>query len=324
MWSEWGRLLIGCVAAVLVGCGGKTSEMGWAEAEGLALGMKWKAQVRGVSGETVQQVMEGLCEHWEIATSHWREDSELMKFNAVPAGQWVEVSESLWAAVSLAKQVADETEGALDITLGPLVEAWGFGKESGVQRVLSEAEVRDLRERCGWGLLEMDATGRRLQKRVAGLQLNVAAVVEGLILDEWAQVLQKLGARDYLLEFGGELLAAGESARGGAWRVAVQTPDALEGEAYTMLPLVNSALATSGTYRHRFEKDGQVYSHLLDPQTGRPVVHDLVSVTVMDPRASRADAWATALLVLGPVKGRKVAERLGLRVIWIESGDVKS
>lgn len=300
---------------VMAGCG--RLEKQWVVVEGTAMGMRWKVQAEGIARSTLEKIMLDRCEVWEVATSHWLADSELMRFNAVPSEQWVAVSDELWSAVNLAKKVAGQTEAAIDITIGPLIDLWGVGATGRRTGVPTEPEIEQARRYCGWRFLEMDAQGKRLRKRVSGLQINVASVVEGLVLDECAGMLRRHGAVDFMVELGGELLAAGKAPRGGYWLVAVQAPGGETGEADALLPLVDAALATSGTYRQRFVVENMAFSHLLDPTTGRPVEHDLVSVTVMHESAAWADAYATALLVLGPVKGQEVASRLGLRVYWI-------
>lgn len=282
------------------------------------MGMRWKVQAEGVERVVLEKLVRDRCEVWEKATSHWRRDSELMRFNAAPAGEWVVVSDELWAAVQQARWVADQTDGALDITLGALVEVWGFGASGRRAVVPTNEEIARAKARCGWGQLEFDGVGRRMKKRVGDLQINVASVVEGLVLDECGAELRSRAVVNFLLELGGELLAAGVSPKGEAWLVAVQAPSGRVGEASALLPLVDAALATSGRYRNRFEVEGRVFSHLLNPTTGWPVEHELLSVTVMHESAAWADAYATALLVLGPVQGRVVAAKLGLRVFWIE------
>jgi thiamine biosynthesis lipoprotein len=167
--------------------------------------------------------------------------------------------------------------------------------------------------------LEFDDEGCLIRKLTARVELNVNGVVEGLALEELARGLRAKGYRDFLLEIGGELLAAGRSTTGKPWIVAVQVPGGGAKESFSMMPLSDMSLATSGTYRHRKVEEGKDFSHLIDPVTGRPVAHQLTSVSVMDGNCGRADGFATALLVMGPEKGRAVAERLGLRVIWIEA-----
>jgi thiamine biosynthesis lipoprotein len=302
------------VAVFLGGCGGGEVLV----IEGEAMGMRWRVQVLGGEAAGIREEVVRVMNEWEMAASLWREDSEIAQVNREPEGKWIKLGERLWSAVALAREVARETDGALDITVGPLVEIWGFGSEGGRERP-SEQEVQRVLSHCGWRHLEFDDEGCLMRKLTAGVELNVNGVVEGLALEELARGLRVKGYRDFLLEIGGELLAEGRSTTGNPWMVAVQVPGGGAKESFSMMPLSDMCLATSGTYRHLKVEDGKDFSHLIDPVTGRPVAHQLTSVSVMDADCGRADGFATALLVLGPEKGRVVAERLGLRVIWIEA-----
>ncbi len=306
-------LLVVCL--LLAACGRQR----WVEVEGKAMGMTWRAQVADATVESVRAEAVACFAKWELATSLWRADSELVRFNQAAAGRWIEVSEELWQAVTLALEVAEETEWALDITVGPLVALWGFSAAAVSGALPTDAQIEKVMADCQWRQLQMDPSQRAVRKRVPGLRLDVNCVVEGLALDELAGRLRAMGCNDFLLELGGELLAAGQSRRGGPWLAAVQSPDGGEGDVMAPVPLQDEALATSGTYRHRREQDGVVLNHIIDPRTGRPVTHRLVSVSVAHASAARADAYATALLVWGPKKGRELAERLGLRVFWVEA-----
>ncbi len=305
------------VALLISGC--DSSEV--VRVEGLAMGMSWQAQVVGGEAEQVEAELTQILERWEQAVSLWREDSELVRFNQKEAGVWVAVGEELWAAVSLAREVAEMTEGALDITVGPLVALWGFGPERSRSSPPAEAEIQAVKQRCGWSLLERDASKRSLKKVRADLALNVNAVVEGLVLEEIGQRLEELGYRDFLIELGGELLARGRSPGGRPWVVGIQGPGGAVSELFSTLPLEDAVLATSGTYRHQWLSAGKPYSHLIDPRSGHPVAHALTSVSVVHDNGGYADGLATALLVLGPEQGRAVAERLRLRVFWITAAE---
>jgi thiamine biosynthesis lipoprotein len=153
-----------------------------------------------------------------------------------------------------------------------------------------------------------------LRKTRPDLQINVSAVAEGWALDKLAKHLESIGITKFLLEIGGEVLGRGE------WRVGIQTPGAPPGEAAQILQLKDQSIATSGVYRQTFTAEGKQRSHILDPRTGRPVEHELASVSVIHSSAALADGFATALLVMGPEKGRELAEKLGLRVVWFERG----
>ena len=310
MWFRW----MVVVAVFLGGCGGGEALV----IEGESMGMRWRVQVPGGEAASIRGEVARVMEGWEMAASLWREDSEIAQVNREPEGKWIKLGERLWSAVALAREVARETDGALDITVGPLVEIWGFGPEGRRERP-SEQEVQRVLSHCGWRHLEFDDAGCLIRKLTARVELNVNGVVEGLALEELARGLRAKGYRDFLLEIGGELLAAGRSTTGKPWMVAVQVPGGDAKESFSMMPLSNLCLATSGTYRHRKVGEGKDFSHLIDPVTGRPVAHQLTSVSVMDGDCGRADGFATALLVMGPKKGRVVAERLGLRVIWIEA-----
>lgn len=310
MWFRW----VVVMAVFLGGCGGREALV----MEGEAMGMRWRVQVAGGEAAGTQEEVSRVMSEWEMAASLWREDSEIVQVNREPEGKWIKLGDRLWRAVALARDVAREADGALDITVGPLVELWGFGPEGARERP-SEQEVQAVLSRCGWRHLEFDDEGCLIRRLTAGVELNVNGVVEGLVLEELARGLRAKGYGDFLLELGGELLAAGHSPTGKPWMVAVQVPGGGAKESFSMMPLTDMSLATSGTYRHLKVEDGKDFSHLIDPVTGSPVAQQLTSVSVMDADCGRADGFATALLVLGPEKGRVVAERLGLRVIWIEA-----
>jgi thiamine biosynthesis lipoprotein len=231
--------------------------------------------------------------------------------------EWFSVPAELVKAVAFAKEIADQTDGALDVTIAPLIDLWGFGAQPSREVAPSADEVTAAKKSCGWDHLEWRNNPPALRKRIPDLRINVAAVTEGLVVDELVTLLRGQGLRDFLLEIGGEVAAIGHAPDGQPWRVGIQTPDAVPGETMQSLALSDLCLSTSGTYRHRFQADGRKYSHLIDPRTGQPVQHELRSASVIHESCARADGYATALTVLGPVRGAQVARRLGLRVVWI-------
>ncbi|WP_395743972.1 FAD:protein FMN transferase [Prosthecobacter sp.] len=249
---------------------------------------------------------------WEGMLSHWRPDSAVSRFNASASTDWIAVPAELVEVVELARQIGGEADHALDITLAPLIDLWGFGAGGRRDSAPTEAEIEKARAQCGWQHLHTRHDPPALRKDIPGLRINVSAVAEGWALDRMARQLELAGVSKFLLEIGGEVLARGE------WRVGVQTPAAPPGEAAQTLLLKNQAIATSGTYRQHFCAGGQDYAHILDPRTGRPVEHALASVSVVHESAAQADGYATALLVLGPEAGRRLAQKLHLRVIWFE------
>ncbi len=308
---------VGCL--LLAGCGGGKPPP---PLHGATMGSTWSLQIADPLSEAsaqeiaslIRQDLQGL----ENELSHWQPDSDLSRWNQNPGTAWQAVPASLAETVALARRISQETDGALDVTVAPLVALWGFTRHTPLAELPTEAEIREALSHVGWDKLEVQTQPPQLKKHQPQVQVNVAAVAEGYAMDRLRTLLQGRGLKNFLLEVGGEVLAQGHSPDGQPWRVGVQAPDGERGESLETLPLTDTCIATSGSYRHRFEKEGRSYSHLLDPRTGRPIVHRLVSVSVIHPSCSLADGYATALMVLGPERGRAVAQRLGLRVIWLE------
>ncbi|MDI1313329.1 FAD:protein FMN transferase [Prosthecobacter sp.] len=279
---------------------------------GHTMGTTWSLRVDGEANAISQKEIQQPLDAWETLISHWRPDSAISRFNASTSTDWIAVPAELVEVVELAQQIGGDTDHALDITLGPLIELWGFGASGRRDSPPTDAEIVSAKAECGWQHLHTRSDPPALRKDISGLHINVSAVAEGWALDHLAQRLKAAGATRFLLEIGGEVHAHGE------WRVGIQTPAAPPGEAAQTLLLKNQSIATSGTYRQHFAAAGRDYAHLLDPRTGRPVEHRLASVSVIHSSAAQADGFATALLVMGPDAGRQLAERLGLQVVWFE------
>jgi thiamine biosynthesis lipoprotein len=289
-------LLVGA-SVLLSGCWRRGPVM----VSGNTMGTTWSLR-SAEAGEDVRRLVQGHLDRREAVLSHWRRDSAVGRFNQVSSTDWQPVPRELVEVVRLARRIADDTEGALDITLAPAIEAAGFAPTMGPATTVT-----------GWSHLQLRDEPPALKKDVPELRINVASVTEGFVIDELAVMLKARGLKNFLLEVGGEVSAAGLAPGGRAWWAGIQDPGAPQGEVLQQVPVSDLALSTSGTYRHR--KEGR--SHLIDPRTLLPVAHELASVTVLHPSCALADGYATALMVLGPERGRAVAERLGLRVIWI-------
>lgn len=259
--------------------------------------------------------------------STYLEDSELSRFNRFAPNQDFAASPHLLELVALAKQVSEQSGGAFDVTVGPLVDAWGFGPDPREREQLSDAEIRELRAIVGDHELEVDRAKGTLRKTAAGLRVDLSAIAKGHGCDRVATVVNAAGYENTMVEIGGEIWAQGSSPNGEDWKVGVERPtgDAAGSRAVQrILKVSDVGVATSGDYRNYWEQDGVRYSHTIDPRTGRPISHRLVSVTVVHPESSAlADAWSTALTVLGPSEGPALAERLGLAAYFLvrtESG----
>lgn len=267
----------------------------------------------------VEAAVDRELELVDTLMSTYRPDSELSRLNRHPAGQPFPLSPETSAVLATASEVSALTGGAFDVTVGSLVGAWGFGAGR-LAELPAEQTIRRLREASGWQKLRLDPERRTAVRTVPGLQCDLSAVAKGYATDRIAEAIEGLGHRNYLAEVGGEVRVAGHNPEGGPWRIGVERPDAAGRVARRILQLRDTAVATSGDYRSYREVDGHRFSHVVDPRTGRPSDSGIASATVMDASAARADALATAFLVLGEAEGIRLAEREGLPVLLIVRG----
>ena len=272
----------------------------------------------GVARESLQSAIDEVLSDTNTHLSTYDPASEISLFNGSTGTEWVAVSPQLFGVVAIAQEVSQATGGAFDITVGPLVRRWGFGGGSDDARRPDPAEIAGLREFVGFAKLELQLDGPSLRKTVGDLQMDVGAIAPGLAVDQIARRFEALGVRDYLVELGGEVWGRGRSPAGRPWRVAVEAPLSGERRPYALVELDGLGASTSGDYRDFRIVDGKKLSHTIDPRTGAPVDHALASVCVVHASTVRADAYATALMVLGPEEGMELAERLGLAALFIE------
>ena len=252
--------------------------------------------------------------------SSYDRDSELSRFNDAEVGRFVPVSPALVYVADAARRVADQTGGALDVTVAPLVALWGFGAGAS-EKDPSAGDVRFALAEVGYRRLEHRFDPPAL-KKLAPLTLDFSAIGKGYAVDRLAEVLDDASCNAYLVELGGEIRVFGRSPAGGAWRLAVESPAG--GELRHRLTLREGGVATSGDYRqHRpapvaaGEEGGGWVSHIIDPRTGFPVAHPLAAVTVVAETALLADAYATALMVLGDEAGLAFADRHGVAALFV-------
>lgn len=250
--------------------------------------------------------------------SPWEADSEISRFNAAPAGTWA-LSDDFWALLTQALDLADDVSGAVDPSLGALVDLWGFGPP-GPRSVLlplpSDEEIETARAVSGWQKLRLHREAQAAIQ-IGGMKLDFSGIAKGRAVDRVSDRLSALGATSHLVEIGGELKGRGVKPDAQPWWVEIE---AVAGSPAprTVAALVDLAMATSGDGRRAFTHEGRLYSHTLDGATGRPVDNGLAQVTVFDASAMRADALATALTVLGPIEGPEMAEALGLAAHFTE------
>ena len=295
-------------------------------------------RVRAIAEAAEHEVIQGLVEERlatvDRAMSTYREDSEISRFNRLAAGESLVFSEETWAVLELAWQVREDSGGAFDPTVGPLVDAWGFGAPGREAEPTPVADDRLAEMRGAIGAIELLSEERRVLKLEDGAALDLSAIAKGWATDRVSETLSHAGFANHLVEVGGEVRTAGHSPAGDPWRIAIERPptqstdprpriQAPATEAKTqpglqkVLPFTNGSLATSGDYRNYWERDGVRYSHTIDPRTGRPVEHALASASVFHESCAFADAYATALMVLGPRNGLVWADENGIAALLL-------
>jgi thiamine biosynthesis lipoprotein len=286
--------------------------------QGDTMGTTWTVKVIGLlSKEDAQELESGIqsaLDQVDGAMSTYREDSELSRFNAHADLSPFPISDATRAVFAIALEVNQESGGAFDVTVGPLVNAWGFGPEERAEPPGADT-IAALRERVGPNRLALTAQG--LIKRQPDVYCDLSAVAKGFAVDRAAAAVERTGIVRYMVEVGGEVRARGVNPDGERWQLGIEKP--LEGirEIAAVVPLSDMAMATSGDYRNFYELDGKRYSHTIDPRTGYPVDHFLASVTVLHQSCAWADAYATAINVLGPDEGMAFAEAHDLAVLML-------
>ncbi len=241
--------------------------------------------------------------------STWQADSDLMRLNAAPPGQWVELPEELLWVLATALQIGEQSGGAFDIGIGALVSACGFGPQAATEQLPP-------RPPRAQDALELDVP-RRAARTHSRISLDLNGIAKGFAVDQLARCLERQGIHSYLVGIDGEMRACGLKADGNEWCVALEKPLKGRREVLGALAISDTAIATSGDYRHWRERDGTVYSHTMDPRSGTPLISPLASVSVLCTSCMYADAWATALLVLGLERGSELARARGLSAIFV-------
>lgn len=267
--------------------------------------------------EQVRQAVTATLERVDGLMSTWREDSEISRFNRHREATPFLLDPESFEVLRLAQEVSRASGGAFDVTVGPLVDAWGFGSAPAPELPPPDDVVEALREATGFELLVLDAEERTATKLRPGLRVDLSAIAKGWAIDRVADDLAALGRSRFMVEVGGEIRVAGTGPEGGSWRLAVEQPAPGRRAIQRIVELSAGALATSGDYRNFRELDGVRYSHTIDPRSGRPVRHALASASVIHRRCTLADAWATALMVLGPGDGLRLAQERNLAVLLL-------
>ncbi len=277
--------------------------------------------------EKVQAQLDMLLKTVNNEMSTYQKDSQISSFNQFnQVNQVVSVSNDFATVVEEAIRLNKMTEGALDVTVGPLVNLWGFGPDKRLNKVPTNEQILERAKSVGIDKIEVRFSDNDRQngkglliKKEPNLYLDLSSIAKGFGVDKLARHLEMLGIENYLVEIGGELRGKGHNLKGVPWRIAIEKPEFTQGTSSQItVPLHNLGMATSGNYRNYFEDEqGNRLSHIIDPKTLRPISHNLASITVFAPTAMTADGLSTGLFVLGAEKAIEVAERENLAIFLI-------
>jgi thiamine biosynthesis lipoprotein len=264
--------------------------------------------------DLLQQDIEAIFTDLNRQMSTWDPNSEISKFNSSSdSTDWFPVSRDLLLVTTEARRLHTLTEGALEITLAPLIEAWGFGR-SKRKRVPPAAEIDAVLKLLGTQYIEVRSEPPAIRRTRPGLQISLNALAPGYAADRVSLLLHDRGLKAHVVDVGGENRAGTPKRSGEPWRLGVESP---LGNLHKILELSETSIATSGDYRNFFVIENRRYSHVLDPRTGRPVADPPASVSVIHPSCMTADGLATAMMVLGPEKGLQIAERASFDVMFL-------
>ncbi len=293
------------------------------------MGSAWTVKLAGELPAPAAELRAGVQARFDEvdqALSTYKADSALSRFNRDASGDWVDVDPELASVMAYARELAEKSDGAYDLTVGPLVNLWGFGPDPARREAPDAQAIDAARVHVGWRKLAVDAAANRARKE-PGVYVDLSSLGKGRGVDRVAEYLEARGVTNYLIDLSGKLRAHGVNSRGEAWRVAVEKPgpDDPSGRP-SLVPaavaLSDESIATAGDYRRFFESGGRHYSHIIDPRTGYPVEHATLSSTVVAADGMRADALATVFMAMAPEAAIALADRLGARALLIvRAGD---
>ena len=290
--------------------------------EGKTMGTFWRVSVVDIDKKRADELRDKIqtqLDGDDQLLSTWKNDSALMRFNLSSSTAPWPVTEAMADIVTESLRIGQKTQGAMDVTIGPLVNLWGFGPDKQPVSTPTQEQIDAAKAKTGLQhLTVINTAGRQyLQKDLSELYVDLSTVGEGYAADHLARLMGQEGISRYLVSVGGALSSRGMNAEGRPWRVAIQKPTDKENAVQAIVDINGHGISTSGSYRNYYELDGKRISHVIDPQTGHPINHKLVSVTVIAPTALEADGWDTGLMVLGPEKAQQVAHEQGLAVYMI-------
>lgn len=270
-----------------------------------------------LSRPRLEQQITQILDDINRSMSTYLPDSELSRINRSSSNDWIPLSIPLYEVLAEAQRISTLTQGKFDITVGPLVNLWGFGPDPDRQTIPDTKAIAEARRRVGYQNLELRASPPAVRKNSSLVYIDLSGIVPGYAADRIADLLDENRIDRYLVNISGEMRARGTNTHNEAWQIGIEKPLTDRQDVQTVIPLLNTGLTTAGDYRNFFVHDGKRYSHTIDPATGWPVAHSLASVTVVHDSAMTADALDTALMVMGPETGYQFAEKENIAALFI-------
>ena len=286
---------------------------------GETMGTRYTAVFFAGAGVDTSAISAGLfaaVDRVDRQMSTWKPDSDLNRLNRAPEQQWQDLPSELISVLAAALRVGQQSGGAFDINVGSLVNAWGFGAGGQAPNGALIAALEKQPHRHVGELLEIDPLQNRVRKRAA-VTLDLSGIAKGFGVDELARCLDAFGVERYLVGIDGEMRARRLKPDGRAWAIAVEKPVRGVREVMGVMEITDTAIATSGDYRHSIELKGEHHAHTMNPALGGPARNRLAAVTVLASSCMLADAWATALLVLGEEAGVELAQACGMDALFV-------
>lgn len=313
------RQIIGTIILIILGIVGfvhfkkvtnseesTTSKGTYLYEEGRVHGTEYHITYETKDGQSLQKIYEDEFKQFDLALSTFEKNSIISRINQNDTT--VRSNTYFTTVFNMAQEVSAATNGAFDMTVAPLVNAWGFGFDK--KDNVTEEQVKELLKHVGYQKVRLE--GDRIIKDDPAIMLDASAIAKGYSSDVVAQLLEKHGVENYMVEIGGECVVKGHNAKGKEWTLGIQKPvddsTQMQNEIESAIRLGKGGIATSGNYRQYYYKDGKKYAHTIDPKTGHPVNHSLLSATIYAPTCMEADAFATACMVLGVDSAMKVIE----------------
>lgn len=327
-FSGWGLFIFSVLALTILiisGCTKNSSTVELKSISGKTMGTTYNIKLvddknLSINYKLLKNEIDDLLKEINQQMSTYIENSEISRFNNYDSTGWYNISYEFASLISTSIDVSKLSDGAFDVTVGPLVNLWGFGPEIKNQEIPTAKELLEAKSKTGYNLIEVRVDSPSVKKNNPKVYLDLSAIAKGYGVDRIAEFLTSKNIENFMVEIGGEVKTTGKNNKNESWKIGIETPD-YPADIKKILSISDFSVATSGDYNNYFEQNGVRYSHTIDPKTGMPVTHRLASVTVINKSCTLADAYATAIDVMGPTMGYEFALKNNLIIYMIVRAD---